>query len=105
MAVTSKEDLMSRIKAKFGDTAEDDILSIYEDMSDTLDSLASKQADGEDWKQKYEENDKMWREKYRDRFFNTDADEEPEPDPQDLTNMGEKPEVKMTYDDLFKESD
>ena len=37
-------------------------------------------ADGEDWKTKYEENDKEWRKKYQDRFFNGTPDDDKKDD-------------------------
>ena len=106
MAVTSKEEILNRIKEKFGDASDDETLSLYEDITDTLDSFSTSTSAAEDWEKKYKENDEAWRKKYRDRFFNTPADEsDPEPDPQDITNIGEIPEKKMTYEDLFKESE
>ena len=105
MAVTTKEAILERIKALIPDSTSDDSLSLFEDISDTLDSATAAPEPSEDWQKKYEENDKMWRQKYRDRFFGTETDEEDpaEPDPKDLTNIGEIPEKKLTYDSLFKE--
>ena len=50
-----------------------------------------------DWKQKYEDNDKMWRDKYKDRFFNHNYQQE---DEQEFEEDDVTTEVK-TYDDLF----
>lgn len=68
--VKSKEELLNAIKAILPDDSGDDALALFEDLSDTLDE--NKNTDNEDWKNKYEENDKMWRERYRDRFFSGD---------------------------------
>ena len=93
MAVKSKEELMAAIKAKIGDDSDDETLTLVEDISDTLDSVG----DGENWKAKYEENDKAWRQKYRDRFFSpTGAEEDDETD-------GEDEMKNLTFNELFKE--
>lgn len=113
MAVTSKDEILNKVKGLLPDSTTDDALSLFEDITDTFDSISSASADSKpepedkvDWQKKYEENDKAWREKYRERFFSTETDDDPtEPDPQDSTNLGEVPEKKMSYSDLFKESD
>ena len=93
MAVKTKEELMAAIRAKIGEDSADDTLTLVEDISDTLDSFR----DSENWKTKYEENDKAWRQKYRDRFFSaaeTLEDDETE---------GEDEMKNLTFDGLFKE--
>lgn len=64
MAVSTKEDLVARISASFGENLSDDNISLLEDVSDTIDSFSDK----EDWKTKYEENDASWRKRYKERF-------------------------------------
>lgn len=64
MAVSTKEDLVARISASFGENLSDDNISLLEDLSDTIDSFS----DNEDWKTKYEENDASWRKRYKERF-------------------------------------
>lgn len=92
MAIRSIDELMTTVRARVGDDTSDEALAFVEDMSDTLTSLS----EGEDWRQRYEQNDAEWRQKYRDRFFNPDKPE-PTPDPE--------PEVKekLTFENLFKE--
>ena len=51
--------------------------------------------DGEDWKTKYEENDKEWRRKYTERFFSKGEDPEDPEDPEE--------EEPKTFEDLFEE--
>lgn len=96
MAVLSKEDLLTKINGQLGNDTSDEALSLIEDISDTLDSLGSG-GSGENWKQKYEENDAAWRQKYRDRFFGGKGDpaDDEDNDPND-----KKP---RTFEDLFKE--
>lgn len=70
MAVRTKEELMETLKKRIGDGTDDETLSLWEDVSDTFADYETRAAgDGKDWKAMYEENDRAWREKYRDRFF------------------------------------
>ena len=89
---------METIKVRVGDSTDDETISFLEDVSDTLTDLEKRaNGDGEDWKTKYEENDKNWRERYTNRFFSKEPDTDPNP-PQ-----GQNTEVKKTFSDLFKE--
>ena len=72
---------MEKIKGVLGDDKSDESIKILEDITDTYNDLVSKQGDGEDWKQKFVENDKMWREKYTSRFFDSAATSDPAPVP------------------------
>lgn len=88
--ILSKDELLESIKNKFADDTSDDTIKFIEDISDTLSSY-----DGEDWKSKYEQNDKEWREKYKNRFFNNVSEEEEVEDEQ-------KDESCLSYDDLIE---
>ena len=81
MAILSKDDFMKKIQGIVGDDKSDDSIKFIEDMTDTYNYLVGKQGDGEDWKTKYEENDKMWREKYTSRFFDAETNTDPIPTP------------------------
>lgn len=95
MAVRTTEEILESIKTRVGDSTEDADLEFLEDVTDTFSDLKSKSEGQEYWKTRYEENDKQWREKYRDRFFEKkDPDLDPEPDPE--------PESPKTFEDLFK---
>ena len=96
MAIRTKEELLTMIRdnVENGDT----LVSIIEDVSDTIDDYESRN-DGENWKEKYEENDKEWREKYISRFFNPDPTETK---PVETVEETEKIDDVKTYDDLFK---
>ena len=59
----SAEYQKSAIKDKFKDDTTDSTLSFIEDVSDTINDLESKASGEQNWKQKYEDNDKQWREK------------------------------------------
>ena len=57
--------------------------------------------DNENWKQKYEELDATWRQKYRDRFMNSQTTEEDVIEEQE-DNVETDGELKE-YDELFEE--
>lgn len=90
MAVRTTEEILESIKTRVGGSTEDADLELLEDVADTLSDLKSKTEGQEDWKTKYEENDKQWREKYRDRFFEKKEE------------IIEEPEAPKTFEDLFK---
>lgn len=96
MAVRTTEELLESIKTRVGDSTEDVDLEFLEDVTDTLSDLREKSSCQEDWKTKYEENDKQWREKYRDRFFEKKDEQEEVED----TNTESK--TPKTFADLFK---
>lgn len=94
MAVRSKEEIMETLRTRVGENTDDGFIALLEDISDTFDDYESRTKDSENWKQKYEDNDKEWRSKYTERFFS----KEPEVKDQDV-----EPESPKTFDDLFKQ--
>lgn len=96
MAKLSKDELIEKVKKYVGDRTDDETIEIIEDISDSIDS-----SDADEWKQKFEENDKMWRDKYISRFFekNDDGIEDPTDEKDD-----EEKEYK-TFEDLFEEEE
>lgn len=96
MAKLSKDELLKKVRTYVGDRTDDETLAIIEDISDSFDS-----SDADEWKQKYKENDKMWRDKYISRFFEKNEDEIE--DPTDEKDDEEK-EYK-TFEDLFEEEE
>lgn len=95
MAKLSKDELIEKVKKYVGDRTDDETIEIIEDITDSIDS-----SDADEWKKKYEENDKMWRDKYVSRFF--DKKEE------DLeTPSGHEEEEKEynSYEDLFEKEE
>lgn len=104
MAILNKDDFMKRIKERIGEDTSDEALAFMEDVTDTFNDLESKsKGDGTDWKSKYEANDKMWREKYKSRFFDGDGKDDPTPDetePDEKTEEEQRAE-EITFNDLF----
>lgn len=94
MAKLSKDELIEKVKKYVGDRTDDETIEIIEDITDSIDT-----SDADEWKRKYEENDKMWRDKYVSRFF--DKTEE------DLETPTEHEEEKEynSYGDLFEKED
>lgn len=100
MAVKTKDEILNSIKEKFGDDSSDEVLGFIEDVTDTFSDLEAKATDKEDWKTKYEENDKAWRTKYKERFFSPSDDNEDLSDDED-----DSPRTPKTFEDLFKKED
>lgn len=98
MAVKTKEELLDSIKSLLADDASDESIALLEDISDSFDEQKTK-TEAEDWKKKYEENDKEWRKKYRDRFFSTGSEDVPPP--KEL--QPEPDHSPKKFEDLFKE--
>ena len=96
--VKTKDEILNAIKERFGEDTSDETLSLIEDVSDTLDDYETKTNDSTDWKTKYEENDKTWRERYRDRFFSGETDNDNLEEPDDIDD--DTP-TKRTFEDLF----
>lgn len=94
MAKLSKDELIEKVKKYVGDRSDDETIEIIEDISDSIDS-----SDADEWKKKYEENDKMWRDKYISRFFEKNEEENEDP-----TNEDDDKEYK-TFEDLFEEEE
>lgn len=102
MAVLNKEAFMNTLKSKIGDDTSEDAIKFLEDMADTYADLEGRI--GEDWKTKYEENDKQWRQKYRDRFFSGVTQESAEKDDalrDQKEDVKEDAEGDKTFEELF----
>lgn len=106
MAVISKDELLQAISNRIGDDTSDEALALLEDVSDTLTDFDARLNDDTDWKQRYEENDKQWREKYRDRFKEGSSND----DNDNRNNFSDKDDKdskikSYKYEDLFEEKE
>ena len=99
--IKSKEELIEEIRAVVGDDTSDNVIALIENVSDTMTELET--SDGEEWKQKYEENDKMWREKYISRFTEGKAEPTAEPTEPTTEPTADDEEKEKTFEDLFEE--
>lgn len=103
MSVLTREDYLSRIKGRLGEELADEDISLLEDMTDTYDDLSSKVTDNTDWKAKYEELDKSWRQKYVDRFNGkVESDEDMKDDSIGTDEKVIQYDFPKTYDELFE---
>lgn len=88
----TKDELLEQFKAIIGEDMSDTSIGFIEDLTDSF----VEKDETEDWKAKYEENDKNWRKKYTERFYGK-VDEKEEED-----YFDDKPK-KLRYEDLFEE--
>lgn len=95
MAKLSKNELIEKVKKYVGDRTDDETIEIIEDITDSLDT-----SDADEWRQKYEENDKMWRDKYISRFLEKKDDE-----PDTPTEHEEEEKEYNSFEDLFEEEE
>ena len=108
MAVLNREDFLNRVKNHFGETPNDEQLSVMEDIIDTYNDVESRSGEDE-WKRKYNELDASWRKRYRDRFFTPIPESSNDEDDflKDKSNvdvsidMSEPEEDLKDYEDLF----
>lgn len=97
MAVVNKDTIMERLRENFNDNDSDDVLGLLEDVTDTLNDYQSRLEENGDWKERYEQNDREWRQKYKDRFFNKDPEPDPEPEP----DKDPEQATPTTFEELF----
>lgn len=95
MAKLSKDELIEKVKKYVGDRTDDETIEIIEDISDSIDS-----SDADEWKKKFEENDKMWRDRYISRFVEKKEDELDTP----AEHEQEEKEYN-SFEDLFEEEE
>lgn len=95
MAKLSKDELIEKVRKYVGDRNDDETIEIIEDISDSIDS-----SEADEWKKKYEENDKMWRDKYISRFVEKKEDELDTP-----TEHEEEEKEYNSFEDLFEEEE
>lgn len=104
MAVRTREELLKIVRDYVKDNTDDATLQLLEDVDDTFKDFADKQKDETDWKAKFEENDKEWRTKYKERFMSGGDDDKKDVNPTlDDEKKEEDEDEKETFNDLFSE--
>lgn len=93
MARLTRDELIEKVRKYVGDRTDDETIEIIEDISDSIDS-----SDDDEWRRKFEENDKMWRDKYISRFLEKKEDE-----PDTPTEHEEEEKEYISFEDLFEE--
>lgn len=101
MAIRNSEEILNLIRERVGEDTSDETLSLIEDITDTLNDYETRTKDVTDWKNRYEENDREWRQRYRDRFFGTETDGDNE-DNFDVGSDNSEGEI-LSFEDLFVE--
>lgn len=91
--IKSISELIEAVKTRIGDNPDDDSVAFLEDITDTLTDYDNKTKDNTDWKEKYDELDKSWKQKYIERF----SDDIEDPDKEIEVEV----EVPEKFDDLF----
>lgn len=101
--VRTREEIMSAIQTRLGEDHSDEAISLLEDITDTLGDYESRITQNGDWKQKYEQNDAEWRQKYTDRFYggNPSPDAGSGVDTLQVTEEVVVEDEPTTFDDLF----
>ena len=89
----SKEQLIEKVKAYVGDRTDDESISLIEDVSDSMEVTEY----SENWKEKYEELDNQWREKYIARFSEPSTVKEDE--------IEVEATESNSFDELFEEKE
>lgn len=101
MSTLNKEQFFNTLSSLVGDKSDEETIKALEDMTDTYNALEKGvKGDGIDWEQKFHDNDKAWREKYRSRFMRGDGGSGPMRENAD-GKSGYNPE-NIDFDDLFK---
>ena len=95
MAKLTKNELIEKVRKYVGDRTDDETIEIIEDISDSIDS-----SDADEWRQKFEENDRMWRDKYISRFLDKKEDE-----PDTPTEHEDEEKEYNSFEDLFEEEE
>lgn len=111
MAIKTQDEIMEQLKDHFKDNTEDSVLTLLEDVADTLKAGADstdwqkkfKESEAE-WQKKVDEKDKEWRLKYQKRFFSSDDKDDKEIEEQDREVEEQNKAENITIDDLFVES-
>lgn len=102
MAVRTREEILDAVRARLGDDTSDEAIALVEDLTDTMGDY--EQRAGEDWEQRYRDNDAAWRQRYRDRFFGTgevDGEEGQRPAGPLPDDPPEEDKTPKTFEDLF----
>lgn len=106
MAVRTRDELMEMVRNRIGEDNSDEALAMLEDMTDSLNDYEARINEAGDWRNKYEENDAAWRQRYRERFENQPAVEEPTDivgfvAGENTVVIEDEPDEPETYEDLF----
>ena len=101
MAVKTKDEILQSVRSIIGESTDDNVLELLEDITDTINDYDEKTK--ENWKAKYDELDETWKKKYKERFFNDDIEIEKEKEKEKEKEIEEeKDEIEITFNDIFE---
>lgn len=98
-----RDQVLDLLKNHFADDDSDQVLQLMDGVADIFDK---QKKDNNDWKQKYEDLDKSWRKKYKDRFFS--KQEEDDQDKEDDYDFDEEKAIEKhrkenpSFEDIFQ---
>lgn len=103
--ILSEKEFFDKVNGIIGDSSSDEAISFLEDMQDTYGDLKKRieDAQGTDWKKRYEENDALWRAKYKHRFYSGAQGNPDEMETDDAETQALRKAEKISIDDLFKD--
>lgn len=103
--ILTREELMSRLKDRFGEETDEESLGFIEDITDTYDDLQTKadtKADAEALEEMTAKYNDLQR-KYRERFFSPEMPVESGDDTTIIEDSEEVVTEKLHFEDLFEE--
>lgn len=105
MAIKTRDELLETVRNRIGDATDDEALTFIEDITDTLNDYENRANNVSGYtEEEYRALDESWRQRYRDRFFNSvDAHEKDAFNQEE--EMTESEEVKTTFESLFEEGE
>lgn len=100
--ILTRDEFFNRVSEFVGDRSDDAAIDFIEDMSETFDDMERRIADGgeADYKKLLEENDRVWRERYKARFFNGKSSGYKRVETTEINENGDVKE-NITIDELF----
>lgn len=101
MAIRTRQEILDSISSIVGESTDDNTLTLIEDITDTLTDFENKTNDNTNWKEKFETNDREWRERYKQRFYSNEETASTTPTPE-TTQDSKEAHVITSFDDLFK---
>lgn len=85
---------MDIVKSLIGERTDDETIGYVEDFNDSIDEESI------NWKNKYDELDKTWRDRYTARFFESSSDEKNNYEESVSSNFDERADI--TIDNIFE---
>ena len=102
MPTLNREEYFGAIRGVIGERSDPEAIQFLENMTDTYNAFEQNaQGDGIDWKQRAQEIDKSWAERYRQRFLRGDGGNGYTPDKK--SSSSEYQAENIDFADLFKE--